>query len=146
MPTTLSRKALPSVAFGLAAILAASTASAVAPHRSARFLSSANGHASIAFDAQTSRVTDFLEHPYRYPSAGTESRDFAFDSYPGIRVGTAGSWLPASTPSVVEYLPGTGIVHVARAVAGVTIDEYHFAPMGLADNASFMIVKATRTT
>ena len=146
MPTTLSRKALPSVAFGLAAFLAASTASAVAPHRSARFLSSANGHASIAFDTQTSRVTDFLEHPYRYPAAGSESRDFAFDSYPGVRVGTAGSWLPASTPITTEYVPGTGIVHVVRAIAGVTIDEYHFAPIGLAENASFMIVKATRTT
>ena len=121
-------------------------AGAVVPHRTEHHLSSSNGRASIAFDATTNRVNQFLEHPYRFPSAGSESRNFAFDAYPGIRVGGAGTWLSTVTPTSIEMIPGTGIIHVVRSVSGLTIDEYDFAPMGLAENASVMIVKVTRAS
>ena len=129
-----------------ATLLVGSEASAVEPHRSAKHLSSSNGRAAIAYDASSHRLTQFLEHPYRFPSAARETRDFAFDSYPGIRVGGSGAWLSAIAPSTIEYLPGTGIVHTVRTYAGLRLDEYHFAPMGLAENASVMLVNATRTS
>ncbi len=135
---------------GLGALCAvlgiAGEAGAVVPHRTEHHLSSSNGRASIAFDATTNRVNQFLEHPYRFPSAGSESRNFAFDAYPGIRVGGAGTWLSTVTPTSIEMIPGTGIIHVVRSVSGFTVDEYDFAPMGLTENASVMIVKVTRAS
>lgn len=144
-----------SCAFALAAVAFASTASAVAPHRSERYLPSSNGRASIAFDAQSSRVDLFLEHPYQNvsgpnpaaPSAPTvATRNFAFDTYPGIRVGTSASWNPSIAAGTVEMIAGTGIVHVTRSFNGVAIDEYHFAPIGLGEAASVMLVKVTRVS
>ncbi|MEO6420429.1 MAG: glycoside hydrolase family 15 protein [Polyangiaceae bacterium] len=119
-------------------------AGAVDAHRSETHLSSSNGRASIAFNATTYRVNQFLEHPYAFPSAGVQSRNFAFDAYPGIRVGTTGTWLPSVSPTSIEMLPGTGIIHVVRSVSGLTVDEYEFTPMGLTENASVTIVKVTR--
>src|SRR4051812_7937876 len=129
---------------GLGLMLVATTAGAVAPHRPVRHLPSSNGRAAIAYDTQTGRLTQFLEHPYRYPAAGRETRNFAFDSYPGVRVGGAGTWLTAVTPSLIEYLPGTGIIHVVRSYMNVRFDEYHFTPMSLGEHASLMLVEATR--
>ncbi|MGH7328620.1 MAG: glycoside hydrolase family 15 protein, partial [Polyangiaceae bacterium] len=43
-------------------------------------------------------------------------------------------------------IPGTGIVHVTRSYNGVNVDEYHFAPMGLSETASVMLVKVTRVS
>ena len=123
---------------------AAPQADAVA-HRSEHALPSSNGRAAIAFDATTSRITQFLEHPYRYPSAGMETRNFVFDSFTGARVGTSAAWLTSVAPTLIEYLEGTNIIHVVRSYAGVTFDEYDFAPMSLGENASFMLLEATRT-
>ncbi len=135
-----------SSAFAVFAAVAASTCPAVAaePHRSTGFLPSSNGRASIAFDVAQGRLTQFLEHPYRFPKAGAQSRDLLFDAYPGVRVGGTGTWLPAVAPLKIEYVPGTGIVHVVRVVSGLQVDEYDFAPMGLADNAAFTVLGVTR--
>jgi GH15 family glucan-1,4-alpha-glucosidase len=118
----------------------------VQPFRSQRFLPSSNGRASIAFDAVAGKLTHFFENPYRFPSAGTESRNFAFDAYPGVRAGGAGTWLASVTPSSVEYVPGTGVVHVKRAAGGLEIDEYHFAPIALAEHAAVMLLEVKRTS
>lgn len=124
-------------------------AAGVEAFRSQHFLPSSNGRASIAYDAVAGKLSHFYEHPYRFPSAGVESRNFAYDAYPGVRVGgtgTAGTWLSAVTPALVEYVHGTGIVHVKRSVAGLDLDEYHFTPIGLAEQAAFMLLKVTRTS
>lgn len=128
----------------LAASLATS-ASGAEPHRSTQFLPSSNGRAAIAWDASAFKLTQFLEHPYRYPQAGQESRNFAFDSYPGVRVGASAAWLATVAPGAIDYVQNTGIVHASRTYAGLTVDEYDFAPMSLAENAAFTIVKVTRT-
>ncbi len=134
------------VAAALIGVSSAPYARAVEAHRTEKTLSSSNGVASIAWDTTSFRLTQFLEHPYRYPAAGQETRNFAFDSYPGVRVGGSAAWLTAVAPTFVEHVEGTGVVHVTRTYAGVAIDEYHFAPIGLAERASVMIVKATRTS
>jgi hypothetical protein len=117
----------------------------IAPYRSLSTLPSSNGRGAIAYDAQVFKITQFLEHAYEYPNATSQSRNFAYDSYPGIRVGTNATWLTGVTPTIVEYLPGTGIVHTVRSDSGLTLDEYHFAPIELGENASVMVLRATAT-
>jgi GH15 family glucan-1,4-alpha-glucosidase len=118
---------------------------AASPHSSEQWLPSSNGVAAIAWDRTQNKLVQFLEHPYASASAGAQTRNFAYDSYPGVRVGAAGTWLDGVAPLVVEYLPGTGIVHTQRSVGTVQIDEYDFAPMALAQPASLMLVKVTQT-
>lgn len=113
--------------------------------RSIGLLPASNGLVTIAFDGGKSRVTQFSEHAFRFASGEAETRNFAYDTYPGIRVGREGTWLPDAPAKLVEYVPGTGIIHASREVSGVTVDEYHFAPMTLAEHASVMLVKITRT-
>ena len=132
--------------FGVLAVVAPAWARAqVAPHRSVVALPSSNGRAAIAYDLATRRVNQFLEHPYRYPREGVSTRDFAFDAYPGVRIGTTGTWLTEVAPTVAERVTGTNIIHVRRELSGVTLDVYEFAPMTLAENAAVTLVKATRT-
>ncbi|MGH7296244.1 MAG: hypothetical protein ACRELB_14985, partial [Polyangiaceae bacterium] len=131
---------------GLGVILGCAAASAEAsPHRSESYLPSSNGLAAIAWDRATSKLDQWLEHPYQAQSSGVQSRNFVYDSYPGVRIGSTGTWLDAVPPTVVEYVPGTGIVHVARALGTVSLDEYDFAPMGLAEHASVMLLEVTQT-
>jgi GH15 family glucan-1,4-alpha-glucosidase len=119
-------------------------ASAVEPHRSMATLSSSNGRGALVWDATQYKITEFLEHPYQAINASTSSRNFAYDSYPGIRIGTTGTWLNTVAPTVVEYVPGTGIIHSQRSFQGLLVDEYDFAPMALAENASVMLVEVTQ--
>jgi MYXO-CTERM domain-containing protein len=131
----------------LSALASPSLARALAvPHPSEATLSSSNGRGALAWNARTWRLSQFLEHAYQNPTATTQSRNFVYDSYPGVRVGPTGTWLSTVQPTRIEYLPGTGIVHAVRTVSGYTLDEYDFAPMGLGENASVMLVKATSTS
>ena len=134
------------VAAALAVFLGSTLARAAAsPHLSEQYLPSSNGIAAIAWDRSQSKLDQWLEHPYQAQSATTQTRNFIYDSYPGVRVGTTGTWLDAVTPSVIEYVPGTGVVHTMRTVGSVQLDEYDFAPMGLAEHASVMLLEATQS-
>src|SRR5262245_21810106 len=103
------------------------------PHLSEQWLPSSNGMAAIAWDRTQHKLVQFLEHPYAAKSSGAQTRNFAYDSYPGVRIGGTGTWLNGVTPVVVEYLPGTGIVHSMRMLSGLQLDEYDFAPQGLGE-------------
>ena len=98
----------------LALALSAFSAQAAAaePHRSAGFLPSSNGRTTVAFDVAQGRLTQFLEHPYRFPQANAQTRNLLYDAYPGVRVDGVGTWLTSVAPSTIEYVQGTGIVHV----------------------------------
>ncbi len=137
----------------------AASAGQVAPYRSEHYLPSSNGVGAIAYDAVNETngysITQFLEHPYRYAtteSQPTENRGYS--TYPGIRIGGVGSsthaWMNTVAPSLIEYVAGTGIIHVVHQWSGLTVEEYHFTPLDLAgsnftENASVMLVKVTRT-
>src|SRR5580698_3135758 len=95
----------------------------VVPHTSETTLPSSNGRGAIAWNATTWRITQFLEHAYQNPTSSTQSRQFVYDSYPGVRIGTTGTWLSSVQPSTIEYLPGTGIIHAVRTLSGYTFDE-----------------------
>lgn len=115
------------------------------PHLSEQYLPSSNGIAAIAWDRSQSKLDQWLEHPYQALNSTTQSRNFIYDSYPGVRIGTTGTWLDAVTPTVIEYVPGTGIVHTTRTIGTVQLDEYDFAPMSLAEHASVMLLEVTQT-
>jgi hypothetical protein len=115
------------------------------PHLSEEWLPSSNGLAAIAWDREQHKLVQFLEHPYASASSGVQTRNFVYDSYPGVRIGTTGTWLNGVAPVVTEYLPGTGIVHAMRLLSGLQIDEYDFTPMSLGANASLMLVQVTQT-
>jgi hypothetical protein len=124
-------------------------ATPIAPHRSATYLPFSNGVGTAAFDATRVRLTHFFEHAYRYERKDAtsgqyvESRNFAYDSYLGVRNGATGRWL-SDAAIATEYVPATGIVHVAHEVDGLVIDQYHFAPADLAEPVTFMLAKVTR--
>jgi GH15 family glucan-1,4-alpha-glucosidase len=117
----------------------------VQPHLSEQYLPSSNGMAAIAWDRSQNKLDQWLEHPYQAQSSTTQTRDFIYDSYPGVRVGTTGTWLDGVVPTVIEYVPGTGIVHTTRTVGTVQLDEYDYAPMGLSEYASIMLLEITQT-
>jgi MYXO-CTERM domain-containing protein len=115
------------------------------PHLSEQYLPSSNGIAAIAWDRSQSKLDQWLEHPYQALNSTTQSRNFIYDSYPGVRIGTTGTWLDSVTPTLIEYLPGTGIVHTTRTIGTVQLDEYDFAPMSLAEHASVMLLEVTQS-
>ena len=80
--------ALPAVAVLLGTTPARAEAQ---PHLSEQYLPSSNGIAAIAWDRSTGALDQWLEHPYQAQSAGAQTRNFAYDSYPGVRVGTTGT-------------------------------------------------------
>jgi MYXO-CTERM domain-containing protein len=129
----------------LTALSVAPPAGAAVPaFRSAWGIPASNGRGAIVYDAKNLKLVSFLEHAYRYPAPGQESRNFLFDSYPGLRVGGQSAWLNTVAPQRIEYASGTGIVHVVRSWQGLDVDEWHFQPQGLAENAAFTIVGVTR--
>lgn len=144
------RTAIAAIGAGVAALGACAAwspvaSAAVAPHLSEQWLPSSNGLAAIAWDREQYKLVQFLEHPYAAASASAQTRNFLYDSYPGVRIAGAGAWLDTELPSVIEYLPGTGIVHTQRTVSSFTLDEYDFTPMSLTQVASLMLVKVTQT-
>jgi hypothetical protein len=146
--TAIATAAAGLAAFGVSLAWPSLAFAAVAPHLSEEWLPSSNGMAAIAWDREQYKLVQFLEHPYANASSTSTTRNFVYDSYPGVRIGaagTAGTWLNTVAPLVVEYLPGTGIVHSQRTLSGYTLDEYDFTPMGLPQYASLMLVKVTQT-
>ena len=132
--------------FGLAglALLSSSASAQVSAHRSATTLVSTNGRSAVVYSVPDQRVQGFLEHIYRSQSSGQQTRDFAYDSYAGLRVGADAQWLTDVTPSLVEYETGTGIIHIRRELLDVSVDQYVFAPMDLAEHAYIDLVRVTR--
>jgi hypothetical protein len=133
---------------GAVALLAGATTPAAAgpsPHLSEQWLPSSNGMSAVAWDRTQHKLIQFLEHPYASAAPGAASRNFAFDSYPGVRVGATGTWLNTVAPIVAEYVPGTGIIHAMRVLGGLQLDEYHFAPQDLREYASVMLLQVTQT-
>ncbi len=108
---------------------------------------SSNGKAVVGYDVATKRISSFLEHPYQMRSDGSRTRDLAFDMYPGVRVGaagTAGTWLSDIEPKSLGYEVGTGIIVIERETSGIRASEYVFSPMGLPEHAFVSLVKVER--
>jgi len=95
-------------------------------------LPSANGFGALLFDgdAQKAKITAYYPHIYRrFSENAEETPNLAYDVYFGIRANGANVWLNTVPVSAVRYLPGTGIVEVSRAHAGISVTEYCFMTM-----------------
>ncbi len=118
------------LALGLFLGQAGEARAGASPHLSEEWLPSSNGLAAIAWDREQFKLVQFLEHPYTAASSTTQTRNFLYDSYPGIRLGTTGTWLDGVAPVVAEYLPGTGIVHSMRQLSGLQNRRVRLHPDG----------------
>ncbi len=122
--------------FGLAGGASAQDAS-----RSFERLVTGNGWAMASYDRASHRIDTFLEHPYRFAGprdaapdlcfAADESRDLAFDTYFGARVGGAGEWLSEVALDEAGYEVGTNIIRTSHHVGpgrSVRVTTYTFMP------------------
>ena len=140
--------------------VARASAEPVVPHGSFNRLVVGNGHAVASFNRTTHRVDTFLEHPYRFaaPRAGAtdlcfsanESRDLAYDTYFGVRVGTGsdatGAWLGDVALDGAGYVPGTGIFYADQHVGSdrsIHARTYGFMPAGYEQAGLVMLLQLT---
>ncbi|MFO0674906.1 MAG: hypothetical protein U0169_00080 [Polyangiaceae bacterium] len=157
--TGLVRISLLAATFALLSSVASSVASpreaSAAEPRTWNYLTTGNGHGFQVYDAQKHKITDFLEHPYRYlaprpdpKSDGFGRRNLAFDFFFGVG-GTASGWL-VGTGTDVAYLDESNIIRATYALSkgGATqgAEAYYFAPYGYSGNAMVAILKAPGAT
>jgi len=142
-------------AAGLAAsALLAAPRDARAEDRTWNYLPTGNGHGFQVYDANTHRITHFLEHPYRYlrgrtvpappPEVeGVGRRDLAFDVFFGLKGGGGAGWLsdPQGSESP-EYVDQSNIIRAPVTVAGVKAESFFFAPFGLEQNVMIGLLHA----
>ncbi len=141
------------LAAGFAAAAAATVTlvagTAHAEDRSWNYLTTGNGHGFQVYDAQTNRITQFLEHPYRYlkPAADPRSdgigrRDLAFDVFMGIKAGGGSGWLPTGQNAPPEYVDQSHIIRAPSTLGGVKAESFYFSPFGLERNAMVGVLHA----
>jgi len=137
-------------------LLCASSAPSLAQQNTWNFLTTGNGYGFQVFDTNANKITQFLEHPYRYlrPSAtdphaeGVVRRNLAYDFYFGVRGGGASGWLDESptTPGNPEYLDQSHIIHAPAMLGSIAADSYFFAPFDFPGNAMIAVLKAPGAT
>ncbi|MDB4967959.1 MAG: hypothetical protein JWN44_3648 [Myxococcales bacterium] len=137
----------------LATLLVATSASA--QQRTWNFLTTGNGHGFQVFDTNAKKITQFLEHPYRYlrPNAsdphaeGPVRRNLAYDFYFGVRGGGTSGWLntPSSTGDA-DYLDQSHIIRAPVTLGAINAESYFFAPFDYPGNAMVALLKAPGAT
>jgi hypothetical protein len=141
------------LALGLIAMFAR-PAHAVDPVASFRYLVTGNGYGFQVFDETANAVKQYLERPYRYLRAnpsnpdgeGLVRRNLAFDTYFGVKVGSAATWLAGRAPSEVDYVAESNVIRSVASFGGVTTESFFVSPFGYDGNALVMILKVTNTS
>jgi GH15 family glucan-1,4-alpha-glucosidase len=140
------------IAFAFAARAEASPSPSPSPIPSLGALTTGNGFGFAVFDLKQSKISEFLEHPYRYlkPGAtqmdlGVERRNLAYDVYFGVRANTTAAWLQSPNVSAASYVAESNIIHSTGTVGGVQADSYFFEPFGLQSNAMVALIHVTNT-
>lgn len=126
------------------------------PERSFERLVTGNGHFVASFDREAGRIDTFLEHPYRFFAPrnmpedlcyeADESRDLAFDTYFGVRIDGAGTWLGEVAPTEARNRIGSNILDVTRYAGpgrAIAVRESYFAPTDLELPVLVMVAEAT---
>ena len=136
---------------GMALIALPSLTNAQNIERSWYHLTTGNGHGFQIFDRNAGRLTDLLEHPYRYVAppderrdGGIGRRDLAHDIYFGLGINGSYEWLTDLTD--VEYEEQTHIIKAQVRRAGADIQVRYFAPFGLSANGMVMLATVTNTS
>ena len=112
------------------------------PQRTWNFLTSGNGLGFQVYDTSQNKIITFLDHPYRYVSAGPSPmsdgnprRNLVYDLYFGVRGGGTSGWLNAPTSAgSPEYVDQTSIIHAPATLGSITADSYFFSPFDFAGN------------
>ena len=125
---------------------------AAAENRTWHYLTTGNGHGFQIFDENKHRITQFLEHPYRYiaPRAGGDSagdgtgrRNLAFDVFFGLKGGGGAGWLADDTGTESpEYVEQTNIIRAPGTIAGTKAESFFFSPFGLERNVMVGLLHA----
>jgi GH15 family glucan-1,4-alpha-glucosidase len=135
----------------LLTLLLSAAPAAAQPQRTWSFLTTGNGYGFQIYDSNAHKITQFLEHPYRYlapnPSnaraEGLIRRNLAYDFFFGIRGGGSSGWLDAPT-SVGDpgYLDQTHIIRAPASLGSIAAESYFFAPFDYPGNALIALIKA----
>jgi GH15 family glucan-1,4-alpha-glucosidase len=142
-------------ALSLVGFVAVTALTALAPRvaeaadqRTYSFLTTGNGHGFQIYDADRHRITQFLEHPYRYlrprsdpKSDGVGRRNLAYDVYFGVKAPGGSGWL-ADKADEPSYLEETNVIHVKTPAFGVTAESYFFSPFDYEGNAMIALLHA----
>jgi GH15 family glucan-1,4-alpha-glucosidase len=124
---------------------------ATAQQRTWNFLTTGNGYGFQIFDTNANKITQFLEHPYRYlrpnpadsHAEGVVRRNLAYDFYFGVRGGGTSGWLNAPTSAGDPgYLDESHIIRAPATLGAVTAESYFLAPFGYSGNALVALLKA----
>ncbi len=112
---------------------AAGPAGAADPHQSFYELVTGNGYAVLGVDVSEgqAKLDAYLEHPYRFPREGEQTRDLCYDAYFGLRVGGQAVWLGEQPAQEAGYELGTGIVRVRQAALGLSAVTRVWSPYEL---------------
>lgn len=146
-------------ALGFALIAASITAPRTAHAAETRTwgrLTTGNGHGFQIFDYDRHRITQFLEHPYRYigpqpnrePPAerqgdGVGRRNLAFDVFFGVKGGGGAGWLSEPQASETpEYVDQSNIIRAPVTVGGTKAESFYFSPFGLERNVMVGLLHA----
>ena len=128
-----------------------SSASAQQFNRTWFYLTTGNGHGFQVFDRNQGRITQFLEHPYRYVAppddrrdGGIGRRDLAPDIYFGVRAGNETRWL--GNLENVEYENETNVIRGTASTGGLALTVRYVSPFGYEGNAMVMLIEAENTT
>src|SRR5262249_16673503 len=128
------------------------------PVPSFRYLVTGNGHGFQVFDVSANAIKQYLERPYRYLKAnpsnpdgeGVVRRNLAFDTYFGMKVGSAGTWFGGRAPArggraprEIGYVEQSNMIRSAVTANGVLAESFFVAPFGYEGNALVMLVKVT---
>ena len=142
-PRSLVRAIGLGLVLGTLGIVASGREAHAAESRTWHYLTTGNGHGFQVFSEEKHRITQFLEHPYRYiapakipalppEGEGVGRRNLAFDVFFGVK---AGGWLSNDTGGEgPEYVDQTNIIRAPATVGGQKAESFYFAPFGLERN------------
>ncbi len=118
---------------------------AVGPHRSFAQLPTGNGYGHALYDAATSRLTTFTEHPYAQRSPSEQTRDLAYDAYFGVRASGGSAWLGEVPVDDVYYEGQSHVVRATQSYGPLRAETYTFAPWTLEAPAVVLLLHVTNT-
>jgi glycosidase len=139
-----------SVVFAIVALFVATLsprdARAIGPHRSLAQLPTGNGYSLAVYDASSSRVTTFTDHPYAQRSPTETTRDLAYDAYFGVRAAGGGAWLGELPVENVGYENQSHVIHATQSFGPLRAETYVWSPWSIESPALVMVLHVTNVS
>lgn len=111
-------------------------------------LVSANGYSAIMVDLESRKAAHFFEHPYQTWGINQENkrantRDILYDSYLGLKVDGAGTWLNSLPVDAAQYYNQDGIPQLVQTAGDIRVESFFYAPFSISRPAMMMIGRVT---